>query len=124
MPQNTDVQSQIAETIELLRGKLGVRDKTLAASVKRAKRRLPRRVYKEAMVLAQAEPLADHPRLRLVLDTKRLARAADEVQSHLRAIDLADRRWGWFLGLLGSLSFNLIALTVLALIVLYWRGLI
>ncbi|WP_171128673.1 MULTISPECIES: hypothetical protein [unclassified Ruegeria] len=124
MPQNTDVQSQIAETIELLRGKLGVRDKTLAASVKRAKRRLPRRVYKEAMVLAQAEPLADHPKLRLVLDTKRLARAADEVQSHLRAIDLADRRWGWFLGLLGSLSFNLIALTVLALIVLYWRGLI
>ncbi|WP_171207834.1 MULTISPECIES: hypothetical protein [unclassified Ruegeria] len=124
MQQNTDFQSQIAETIELLRGKLGVRDKTLAASVKRAKRRLPRRVYKEAMVLARAEPLADHPKLRLVLDTKRLARAADEVQSHLRAIDLADRRWGWFLGLLGSLSFNLIALTVLALIVLYWRGLI
>lgn len=124
MPQDPEIQNQIADTIQLLRQKLGVRDKTLTASARRAKRRLPRRVYKQALVLAAAEPMVDHPKLRLVLDMPKLTKAADEVQAHLRAIDLADRRWGWFLGLLGSLSFNLIVLTVLSLIFLYWRGLI
>jgi len=124
MSQETDIQTQIAETIILLRKKLGVRDKTLAESVKRAKRRLPRRVYKQALVLAQAEEMADHPKLRLVLDTPKLTKASEDVQGHLRAINLADRRWGWFLGLLGSLSFNLIALTILVLVFLWWRGLI
>lgn len=124
MSQEADIQTQIAETIVLLRKKLGVRDKTLAESVKRAKRRLPRRVYKQALVLAQAEEMADHPKLRLVLDTPKLTKASEDVQGHLRAINLADRRWGWFLGLLGSLSFNLIALTIIVLVFLWWRGLI
>lgn len=124
MSQNTDIQSRIAETIALLRQKLGVQDKTLTASVKRAKRRLPRRIYKQAMVLARAEPMVAHPKLRLVLDNPKLARAADEVQAHLTAINLADRRWGWFLGMLGGLAFNLLALTTLLLVFLWWQGFI
>lgn len=124
MSQEIDIQTRIAQTILLLRKKLGLRDKTLAESVKRAKRRLPRRIYKQALMLAKAEEMADHPKLRLVLDTPRLEKASEEVQAHLNAINLADRRWGWFLGLLGSLAFNLIALTVIMLVFLWWRGLI
>lgn len=124
MSQETDIRTQISETIALLRKKLGVRDKTLAASVRKAKRRMPRRIYKQALILADAEQMAEHPRLRLALDTPRLQNASEVVQSHLRSINLADRRWGWFLGLLGSLAFNLLALTVLLLVFLYWRGLI
>lgn len=122
MSQDTDIQNRIAETIALLRAKLGVRDKTLTASVRHAKRRLPRRIYKKAMVLAQAEQMAAHPKLRLVLDNPKLIQASDDVQAHLSAINLADRRWGWFLGLLGGLAFNLLALAVLFLVVLLWRG--
>ena len=47
MTQEIDIQTRIAETIRLLRKKLGVKDKTLIASVRRAKRRLPRKVYKQ-----------------------------------------------------------------------------
>ncbi|WP_051927456.1 hypothetical protein [Ruegeria halocynthiae] len=124
MPENTDIQTQIAQTVQLMRGKLGARDKTLAESVRKAKRRLPRRIYKQAMVLAQAEQMAAHPKLRLVLDTSRLARASEEVQTHLSGINLADRRLGWFLGMLGGLAFNLLALLVLLLVFLRWQNLI
>ncbi|SHF30385.1 hypothetical protein SAMN05444279_12636 [Ruegeria intermedia] len=124
MSQETEIQTLIAQTIALLRKKLGTRGKTLAESVRRAKRRLPRHVYKQAMELARAEPMAAHPRLRLILDTPRLEKAAHEVQAHLRSISLADRRWGWFLDTLGALAFNLLALAVLVLIFLLWRGLI
>lgn len=124
MSQDAEIQNRIAATVSLLRAKLGVRDKTLEASIRRAKRRLPRRVFKQAMVLAQAEQMAAHPRLRRVLDTPKLLRASDEVQAHLTAINLADRRWGWFLGMLGGLAFNMLAFSVLVLAFLRWRGLI
>lgn len=124
MSQTTDIQSQIAQTVQLLRAKLGVKDKTLTASVRKAKRRLPRRIYKQAMMLASAEQMAAHPKLRLVLDTPKLVQASEEVQSHLSGINLADRRWGWFLSFLGSLALGFLALAVLAVVVLRWRGFI
>ncbi len=124
MSQETDIQSRIAQTIELLRKKLGVRDKTLAASVRRAKRRLPRRIYKQAQVLAKAEPMVEHPKLRLVLDTPALEKAAEDVQRHLNGINLADRRWGWVLGVLGSLALGLLVLSAATVAVLRWRGFI
>ncbi|WP_170560917.1 hypothetical protein [Ruegeria atlantica] len=122
MSQNTDIQSQIAQTVELLRQKLGVKDQTLTASVRKAKRRLPRRIYKQAMMLAGAEQMASHPKLRLVLDTPKLVKASEEVQTHLSGINLADRRWGWFLSFLASLALGFLALAALAVIVLRWRG--
>ncbi|MEX0278779.1 MAG: hypothetical protein AB3N07_04765 [Ruegeria sp.] len=124
MSQEIDIQTRIAETILLLRKKLGLRDKTLSESVKRARRRLPRRIYKQALLLAKAEKMAEHPKLRLVLDTPTLEKASEEVQAHLTAINLADRRWGWFLSFLGSLALGFLALSALALIVLRWRGFI
>ncbi|WP_170426589.1 hypothetical protein [Ruegeria arenilitoris] len=124
MTQTTDIQGQIADTVQLLRAKLGVKDKTLTASVRKAKRRLPRRIYKQAMLLAGAEQMAAHPKLRLVLDTPKLAQASEEVQTHLAGINLADRRWGWFLSFLGSLALGFLALSALVLVVLRWRGFI
>ncbi|SDW61781.1 hypothetical protein SAMN05444358_1011315 [Ruegeria halocynthiae] len=124
MSQEIDIQTRIAQAILLLRKKLGVRDKSLTASVRRARRRLPRKIYKQAMVLAQAEQMADHPRLRFVLDTPKLEQASDDVQSHLNAINLADRRWGWFLSFLGSIALGLLVLSAVAVIILRWRGLI
>ena len=122
MSQTTDIQSQIAQTVQLLREKLAVKDQTLTASVRKAKRRLPRRIYKQALMLAGAEQMASHPKLRLVLDTPKLAKASEEVQTHLSGINLADRRWGWFLNFLGAVALGFLALAALAVIVLRWRG--
>ncbi len=124
MSENNDIQTQIADTVQLLRKKLGMRDKTLTASVRKAKRQLPRRIYKQAMLLANSEQMAAHPKLRLMLDTPKLVRASEEVQAHLGGINRADRRMGRFLGMLGGLVFNLLALLALLLVVLWWQGLI
>ncbi len=124
MSQQTEFQIQIVQTLHLLRKKLGVRGKTLAESVRRARRRLPKQVYRQALELARAEPMAEHPKLHLVLDMPRLDKAAQDVQSFLRAINLADRRWGRFLDILGSMAFNLLVLGALVLVLVLWRGLV
>ncbi|MGD9866357.1 MAG: hypothetical protein AB7S99_24440 [Pseudodonghicola sp.] len=116
------IETRIEETAALLRDKLGARGQTLGAALARAGRRLPRRIRSQARLLAEAERFAQHPRLRLTLDGAALGKAADEVGAHLKAIDLADRRKGWWLGLLGGMAFNILAWFGLLLGVLVWRG--
>lgn len=122
MTDQISLDETIAEIGTLLRAKLGVRGKDLGVALGKARHRLPRRIYRQAMTLVQAEPLAGHPKLRLTLDGAALTTAATEVSAHLEAIDLADRRKGWWLGALGGLSFNLILFTGLLIGLLVWRG--
>lgn len=124
MAEEITVEEQIARTVALLRAKLGVRGKTLAAALRRARHRMPRRIYRQAMKLAQVEDRASHPKLRLTLDGAALAGAARDVQAHLEAIDRADRRKGWWLGMLGGLAFNILLFGVLLLLFLLWQGII
>ena len=122
MTDTSTIADEITRIRELLRQKLGVRAPDLASALGKAHRRLPRRVYRTGLVLARAEAIADHPRLRLTLDNAALGKAADEVSAHLEAIDLADRRIGVILSMLGAMSFNLLALTALMIVLLVWRG--
>ncbi|MCL6284047.1 hypothetical protein M3P21_10950 [Ruegeria sp. 2012CJ41-6] len=122
MADQNSVEQQIAQTIALLRAKLGVRGKTLAAALGKARHRLPRRIYKQALLLALVEDRATHPKLRLTLDSPALAGAAEKVRTHLDAISLTERRKGWLLGMLGGLVFNLLLFAVLLLLLLLWRG--
>ncbi|MDP5217770.1 hypothetical protein Q5Y75_11110 [Ruegeria sp. 2205SS24-7] len=124
MAEQISVEQQIAQTIAMLRAKLGVRGKTLAAALRRARHRLPKHIYKQALLLAQVEDRAAHPKLRLTLDSPKLADAAEKVQTHLDAISLTERRKGWLLGMLGGLVFNLLLLAVLLLLFLLWQGLL
>lgn len=118
------IPDEISQIMQLMRDRLGVRAADLTRAMNKAKPRLPRSVYKFGMILAQAEPMIEHPKLRLTLDADALGDAAQEVRKHLDAIDVADRRKGWFLGMLGGLSFNMIAFCVLLVAVLMWRGFI
>ena len=93
-------------------------------ALKKARRRLPRRIYRQARKLAAAQPLLAHPKLRLTLDEVALGAAAREVKTHLRKIDLADRRRGRILSILGSMAFSVLAVVTLLIIVLRWRGFI
>jgi hypothetical protein len=120
--QPQDISGLIAQTKTLMREKLGVRGADMARAVAKAKRQLPGNVYKQALLLAKAEPLSVHPKLCLTLDAPALGEAAGDVQLYLNALDVADRRKGYILGMLGGLAFNLILFVVLLIVVLYWRG--
>lgn len=108
----------------LMRVKLGVRGSSFAAVLARAGRHLPRHIRADGQMLSQALSRADHPRLALTLDLPSLQRAAQSMRTHLDGIDVADRRWGFFLGLLGGMAFNLLAFAALLILFLVWRGLV
>ncbi|MBT3143735.1 hypothetical protein DS909_22740 [Phaeobacter gallaeciensis] len=117
-------EDQIAQISTLLHRKLGVRGKTLSKTLRKAKHRLPRRIHKQAMSLAKVETLAHHPKLRLTLDLTGLGAATREVTAYLNEIDLADRRKGWWLSMLGGLAFNVLVAAALLILFLWWRNLI
>jgi len=122
MNEQISLDRMITGIVAQLREKLGVRGKDLKTALAKARHRLPRQVYRQAMTLVQAEPLAGHPKLCQTLDQAALEKAASQVSEHLDAIDLADRRKGWWLGTLGGLSFNMILMAVVLVTVLVWRG--
>lgn len=112
----------MADVKALMAEKLGMKGRSLPQAVRKYNHRLPRGLRRDAVRLAEASHLAGHPKLALTLDNAALEAAADRLLTHLKAIDLKDRRKGAILGLLGALSFNLIVVFVLLLVVLIWRG--
>ncbi len=122
MAQQPDLEAEIARSLALLRDKLGIRAAGLREAMPRARRQLPRRIGRRAQLLADAEPLLRHPKLVRTLDRSALGAASRMLTEHLERIDKADRRKGWWLGLLGGLAFNLLTLAVLLIVVLVWRG--
>ncbi|MFC4213968.1 hypothetical protein [Pseudophaeobacter arcticus] len=118
-----DIFADIEEVQELLKSHAAASG-DLAAALGKARRQLPRRIYKQGMRLADALPMLEHPKLRQTQDEKSLKKAAREVKNHLRKIDAADRRKGRVLEILGSMAFSVLVVFVLLLIVLRWRGFI
>ncbi|AUQ62164.1 hypothetical protein [Phaeobacter inhibens] len=94
----------------------------LASALKHARRRLPRRIYRQGMRLAEAQHFLAHPKLRLTVEHDPLQRAAREVIKHLKSIDLADRRRGRLLDIVATIAFSLIVVAILLVVVLRWRG--
>lgn len=114
----------IAE-IDEIRGLLSEKEQAsgdLSSALTKARRRLPRHVFRQGILLARARPLLDHPKLALTVDGNKLHRAAKDVLSHLRSVDVAERRKDRWLGLLGSMAFSLLAVGTLLIVVLRWRG--
>lgn len=106
----------------LLRAKLGVRSATLAQGLRRAGRRLPRGVRAQGAELVRAEMLAKNPKTARQIDPVAVARAFETVKAHLQAIDVVEERKGRALGVAGALAANLIAVAVLFIVWLWWRG--
>lgn len=115
------LEGQIDEIRALLSKKLGARGRDFPATLARARRRLPKALRAEGQLLAAALPMMAHPKLSLTLDTARLDQAARALREHLGAIDLAERRKTFWLGVLGAAAFNLLLVIVIFLAWLAWR---
>lgn len=124
MTQTSSLSEEITALRLLLRQKEGGRGRDLASALRHTRHRLPRRVYRVGQKLAKAEPLIDHPKLRLTLDQPALQAAAREVRTHLEAIDLADRRKSLWLSVLAGMAFSLLVVFALVVVVLVWRGIV
>lgn len=120
--EDSAISLQAEELRQLMRAKLGVRGGTFQGALKRGAPQLPRHLRRQAQVVVDALPMAVHPKLRQTLDRPRLDRAVADLRRYLDDIDLADRRKGFVLGVLGAMAFNLLALIALLIVFLVWKG--
>ncbi len=114
---------QMAERVAgLLEERLSVHGADLRARLKKAGRRLPRKVRLAGDKLAEGLDLAQNPRLYMQLDQAEFARAYDVCVRHLGAIDVKHRRAGILVNLAGSAAFAVLVVLIGLIAVLYWRG--
>lgn len=118
----SDWSDRLASLRLLLSEKLGTKGADLRSHVRRAGRRLPRRLRREAEFLIRAEQMARHPRFARLIDTREVARAQGRLSRHLGAIDPALIRRNRMKN--AAAGFGLIVLATFALVVtlLWWRG--
>lgn len=118
------LQNQVDEMRSLLASQLRARGATLEAQVRKAGRRLPRRIRQDAQAVTSAISLADNPKLSLMVDQNTATKSAKNVIAHLKTIDRSDQIKGRVLGFLGSVSAVLILTFIVVVYVLVKRGLI
>lgn len=122
MTARDDIAPHLQEVSTLLHERLGARGRDLGRQVRRAGRRLPRRLRAEAAVLVQAAEMAAHPRLARRVDGAAVARAARVLSDHLRQVNPAERRRTRIVGMAAVVAFNLMVLGAGVVGVLVWRG--
>lgn len=106
----------------LMEERLRVRGRGLGQKLQKGARLLPPKLRPQAEMLAQAAEFAQNPKLMRQIDLEKVAQAYDQCVRHLGAIDVARRRRSTALGILASIAFSLIAVAVLVLAALRWRG--
>ncbi len=118
----TDWTRRLTDLRALLAEKLGTRGPSLAAQVRRAGRRLPRRLRREAEVLARAERMSTHPRFARLIDPREVRRAEGRLSRHLRGIDPALVRRNRRKNAAAALGLYVLVTLGLVVTVLWWRG--
>lgn len=106
----------------LMREKLAVRADTLPVALRRAGRRLPRRVRRDGEIILAALARSQNPRLARVTDGDGPVRAARRVESYLSTLDPVASRARARAYLFADLAFRLAVVLALAIGVLVWRG--
>lgn len=122
MREARDIAAKIEVVQALLTRKLGLKRARLEKMLGRAGRQLPKRVQAKARALAEAQRLAEHPKLARQIDGEAVTRDFADVTGYLEAIDVADLRRGRMLGMAGSVVFNLLLVAAAFVLWLWWRG--
>ncbi len=122
METQASIQARADRVQSALDGAFGVRAKTLDKAVRRAGRRLPKRLRAQAAKIVQAQALGGHPKLMRQVDGVALSVAEEQIVEWLDGIDRADLRKGMWLGLAGSIAFNILLILVLFIVWMVWAG--
>ncbi|WP_019956182.1 hypothetical protein [Yoonia vestfoldensis] len=120
----SDIHTQVDEIGTLLDQKLGLRARTFEAQVRKARRFLPRALRRELIYLAQAEALADNPKLHRMIDRPRLDAAHRNALAYLDRIDVKQKRRTAALNVVASIAFGILVTAIVVIFVLVQRGLV
>lgn len=123
MVTEDDIAARSTRMRQALKATFGTGGRSLAGAVKRAGRLLPSHVRADARLVIEAEALGGNPKLLRQVDATALAAAERRFFDFIDSIDVADRRKGKILGVLGAIAFNLLLTVALILAWVHWRGL-
>ena len=129
---NTTGALEVTVNGQLVHSKLtkgdGVVNQSNAAAfmdkVRKAGRSLPKKVRVAAEYLADAQQMAQNPKLLVQLDEGEVAANYDTCIRHLGGINRGAARKSAVLGAAASAAFAIFIVMLLAIAVIYWRGLI
>ncbi|WP_133176172.1 hypothetical protein [Pelagivirga sediminicola] len=107
-----------------LRIRLGARGKTLARSLRRAGRALPKPARQAGGRLVQMQAMVVHPRLRRLVTRAQVDGALAELSAPLNVINVKERRKDRLLGFAASVVFGLMVLGAGIVALMRWRGLL
>ena len=124
MTEISEIDGKAVRLEEMLAEKLGLGSGALHLRAKKAGRRLPTSIRAGITRIAAAQEMARHPKLVARIDLAGLEKDYRAAMTFLAAIDPADRRKGFWLGLAGGLVFNLLAFIAVLLAFLKFRGLL
>ena len=114
---------QMAERITgLMEERLRIKGKGLHEKLRKGGRLLPRRVRAAAGALADAAERSQNPKLLLQINEAEVVAAYDVCSRHLSKIDAGQRRITGLLGTASSMAASLLAVCLIVIGVLYWRG--
>ena len=122
MADTTEMDETARRLEELLDRGFGTGGQGLATALRRAGRRLPRRMRRAGQAVVQAETMARHPRLVSQIDRRRVAQEAARLRAYLEEVDPRARRVDMALTILRSLALNALLLAALFLALARWRG--
>ncbi|PUB18697.1 hypothetical protein [Yoonia sediminilitoris] len=114
----------VAEIRTLLEVKLRVKGRDLRTQVRRAGRRLPRKVRRDLKFLIETEKIAANPKLGRMVNDAKVAKAHASVVGYLEAINPREAMWNLILNITASIALALIVVFVVVLYLLVQRGLI
>lgn len=116
------VENQVAELRALFEEKLRVHGRDLATQIRKAGRRLPRYVRRDARFFVEAHALMANPKLARMVDAKSMDRAYANIVAYLEGLDSRQERMTALINLAASIAFALLVTGVMVLVVLVLRG--
>ncbi|WP_298914812.1 hypothetical protein [uncultured Roseobacter sp.] len=122
MKSPDDIEQMAQALKDAMQKHLGVKGRNLRHAVRKAGRRLPKKLRAPARLMAQAEAVSGNLKLLRQLDTSKIESAYADLSAHLSAIDRAAERRARILSVLAVIAFNLIIVFAAWVIWLKARG--
>ncbi|MDX8351130.1 hypothetical protein [Cognatiyoonia sp. IB215182] len=116
------VEYQVDALRTLFAEKLRVQGRDLEAQVRKAGRRLPRHIRRDARFFLESYDLMANPKLARMVDGKKMDRAYSNIVAHLDGLDPRQERITAMINLAASIAFVFLVTGVLVLVVLVLRG--
>ena len=116
------IDEKAAHVDDLMKERLNIRGRDLAAKLRHTGRMLPKRIKREVAFLAETEKLAENPKLHPMINRDRVEKAYHACVEYLDSVDDGERRKDLLLGILGNIAMGFLVVSALVVTVLVWRG--